>query len=191
MGSDTRTRRSGGRNGRSEGLPPRGTAPGRKTRPAYTDRRQIWYGMGKRGSDEKGLFAQLLHDAPTLFAEVFVLGFPAIAYVFVADFDGGAGLAGPAFVLWMTMTAVGTAVHAGLVRPPFTEFLGWVTLAPSLVVLRLVYYNLVLLGGAYASAAIGSLAGDGTVGLVAAAAIGSLAMLLFPALADRVAGRRG
>jgi len=191
MSSDTRVRRSGGRNGRSDGLPPRGEAPGRKTRPAYTDRRQIWYGMGKRGSDEKGLFAQLLHDVPTLFAEVFVLGFPAIAYVFVTDFDGGAGLAGPAFVLWMTMTGVGTAIHAGLVRPPFTEFLGWVTLAPSLVVLRLLYYNLVLVGGVHASAAIGSAVGDAAVGLVAAVAIGSLAMLLFPALADAVARRRG
>ena len=191
MSSDTRVRRSGGRNGRSDGLPPRGEAPGRKTRPAYTDRRQIWYGMGKRGSDEKGLFAQLLHDVPTLFAEVFVLGFPAIAYVFVTDFDGGAGLAGPAFVLWMTMTGVGTAIHAGLVRPPFTEFLGWVTLAPSLVVLRLLYYNLVLVGGVHASAAIGSAVGDAAVGLVAAVAIGSLGMLLFPALADAVARRRG
>ncbi|WP_331233177.1 hypothetical protein [Natronorarus salvus] len=187
MSSDTRVRGPE----RDGGLPPRGEAPGRKTRPAYTDRRQIWYGMGKRGSDEKGTVAQLLHDVPTLFAEVFVLGFPAIAYVYVADFDGGAGLSGPTFVLWITMTAVGTAIHAGLVRPPFTEFLGWVTLSPSLVVLRVVYYNLVLIGGVHASAAIGSLAGDGTSGLVAAVAIGTFAMLVFPALADAVARRRG
>jgi hypothetical protein len=147
--------------------------------------------MGKRGSDEKGLFAQYLHDVPTLFAEVFVLGFPAIAYVFVADFDGGAGLAGVAFVLWMTMTAVGTAVHAGTLRPPFTDVLGWVTLAPSLVVLRIVYYNLVLVGGVHASAALASAAGNATVGLIAVAAIGTLSMLVFPALADAVARRRG
>lgn len=164
--------------------------PGRKTRPAYSRRRRVWYGYGKQASDEKSRFGLLLHDAPYLFTEVSVLGLPALGYVFVVDFAGDVGITGTTFVVWLTMTALATAIHTGLVRPLATGTLGWVSISPTLVALRLVYYNLVLVVAAYGSVALAALVGYPSASLGIAAAVGAAAMLAFPRIGESVARRR-
>jgi hypothetical protein len=180
------TGREGGPGGSRRG----DRVPGRKTRPAYSRQRRVWYGYGKQASDEKSRFGLFLHDVPYVFTEVFVIGFPALLYVFVVDQTGAVGITGPTFVAWMTMTAVGTAIHMGLVPPLATDTRGWVSISPSLVGLRLVYYNLVLLGAAYGGVALAAVVSSPSGALWTAAAVGTVAMLAFPRLGESVARRR-
>ncbi|MFC7008460.1 hypothetical protein [Halalkalicoccus salilacus] len=166
------------------------SVPGRKTRPAYSRRRRIWFGWGQTGSAEKTVFGLFLHDVPYVFLEVFGLSLPASYYILNTVFDGGFGATGAAFVAWVTMTIVATLIHMGLIRPLATETLGWVSITPFLVGVRLVYYNLVLLVAAYASVALATLVAYPPISLVIAALVGCVAMMAFPRLAEAVARRR-
>ncbi|MEM4781874.1 MAG: hypothetical protein QXG03_09985 [Halalkalicoccus sp.] len=170
--------------------PPPRRVPGRKTRPAYTSSRRSWYGWGQTGSGEKSTFGQFLHDVPYVFAEISVFALPTLVWISATVIDGGFGVSGSAFVAWATMTLVATALHTGLVRPLATDTLGWVSLTPALVGLRLVYYNLAFLLAAYGSVALATLVGYLPVALAGAMGIAALAMLLFPRLAETVARRR-
>ena len=165
-------------------------APGRKTAPAYTRRRRIWYGMGKTGSDEKSAFGRFLHDVPYVYAEISVVSLPALWYVLLTVRNGGFGVMGSALVVWTAMTLVATVIHMGSIRPLATGTLGWVSLSPSLVGLRLVYYNLAVLVGSYGSVALAALIGYPPLSLGTAAVVGILSMITFPRLAETVARRR-
>lgn len=146
--------------------------------------------MGKTGSDEKSAFGRFLHDVPYLYAEISVISLPALWYVLLAASGGGYGVTGSALVTWTAMTLVATLIHMGSIRPLATATLGWVTLGPSLVGLRLVYYNLVVLVGSYGSVALAALVGYPPLSLVIAAVVGGISMLAFPRLAETVARRR-
>jgi hypothetical protein len=146
--------------------------------------------MGETGSDEKSAFGRFLHDVPYLYAEISVLSLPALWYVLLTASDGGYGVTGSALVAWTAMTLVATTIHMGLIRPLATGTLGWVTLRPSLVGLRLVYYNLVVLLGSYGSVALAALVGYPPLSLATAAAVGTLSMMAFPRLGETVARRR-
>lgn len=168
----------------------RNGVPGRKTRPAYSRRRRIWFGWGQTGSAEKTVFGLFLHDIPYVFLDVFGLSLPASYYILNTVLDGGFGITGAAFVTWVTMTVVATLIHMGLIRPLATDTLGWVSLTPVLVGVRLVYYNLVLLTAAYGSVAFATLVAYPPISLGIAVLVGAVAMLAFPWLAEAIARRR-
>ncbi|MFC6904256.1 hypothetical protein [Halalkalicoccus tibetensis] len=88
------------------------------------------------------------------------------------------------------MTLVATAIHTGLVRPLVTDTLGWVSITPALVGLRLVYYNLTLLAASYGSVALAALVGYPPAAFASAVGVSGLAMLAFPRLAETVARQR-
>jgi hypothetical protein len=146
--------------------------------------------MGKTGSDEKGAFGRFLHDVPYVYAEISVLSLPALWYVLLTVRNGGFGVTGSALVTWTAMTLVATAIHMGSIRPLATGTLGWVSLSPSLVGLRLVYYNLAVLVGSYGSIALTALVGSPPLSFATAAAVGTLSMMAFPRLGETVARRR-
>lgn len=178
-------------NGESE-PPPNHRIPGRKTRPAYTARRRSWYGWGQTGTGEKSTFGQFLHDIPFIYAEIAILSLPTLAWVAITVpiSDSGFGVSGSVFIGWTAMTLVATSLHMGLVRPLATDILGWVTITPSLIGLRFVYYNFVLLLAAYGSVALAVLIGYPPLSLAISVATATLAMLLFPRLCESVIHRR-
>ena len=165
-------------------------ALGRKTRPAYSRQRRTWFGWGQTGSAEKSIFEQFLHDIPYVFLEVFGLSLPASYYILSTVLDGGYGITGTAFVAVLTMTIVATVIHIGLIRPLATETLGWVSITPALVGVRLVYYNLALLLVAYGGVALATLVAYPPISLGVAVVVGGVAMLAFPRFAEAVVRQR-
>lgn len=150
----------------------------------------MWFGWGRTGSVEKNVYGRFLHDLPYVFLEVFGLSLPASYYVLSTVVDGGFGVTGAAFVAVLTMTIVATVIHMGLVRPLATDTLGWVSMTPSLVGVRLVYYNLVLLVAAYGSVTLATLMAYPPASLVVAAVVGCVAMMAFPRLGEGIARRQ-
>lgn len=90
----------------------------------------------------------------------------------------------------MTMTLVGTLVRGGWIRPLATPSPGWVTLAPTLLVLRFLYFNLAILTASFGGLALASVAGRPAVGVLFAAVVAVGTMLLFPRSADEWMARR-
>lgn len=150
----------------------------------------MWFGWGRTGSVEKNAYGRFLHDLPYVFLEVFGLSLPASFYVLSTVVDGGFGITGAAFVAVLTMTIAATVIHMGLVRPLATDTLGWVSMTPSLLAVRLVYYNLVLLAAAYGSVALAAFVAYPPISLGVAVVVGWAAMMAFPRLAEGVARRR-
>lgn len=189
MTHDNTTRSAAHRAERSTDVRRGERVPGRKTRPAYTDRRRTWFGWGQIGYAEKNVFGRFLHDLPYVFLEVFVAGLPAIWYIFATAPVVGFGVKDTGFVAWMTMIIVATLVHMGLVRPLATDTLGWVSITPTLVGLRVVYYNAALLAAAYGGVLVAGVTSP-LIPVAVAAILAGVAMLAFPALAEAVARRR-
>jgi hypothetical protein len=84
---------------------------------------------------------------------------------------------------WLTMTLVGTLIRGGWIRPIVSTTPGWVRLSPPLLVLRLGYFNLVMLVAAFGGLLVGVTAGP-LVGLVWAGGVAVLGTLLFPRVAE-------
>lgn len=165
-------------------------APGRDTRPAYSRRRRTWYGLGHITSAEKDPIGCYLHDVVTVFTDISVLSLPALYVVSRTPEDGYFGVVSSALVVWMTMTVVAAAIRGGWVRPLATDTLGWVSITPSLVGLRIVYYNAVLLGASFGSVAIVGALGVPRASLALAFAIGLGSVLAFPRLGESFVRRR-
>ncbi|MFC7231965.1 hypothetical protein ACFQMM_12110 [Saliphagus sp. GCM10025308] len=164
-------------------------APGRATRPAYSSERRTWYGHGTLARAEKPPVRRYLHDVTTVFAELAVLGLPAITLAFLSPDPRIYSVSSAMLVAWLTMTAVAAGIRGGWVRPLGTDVRGWLSLTPWLVVLRVAYYNLVLGAIAFGSPAVGDAVGFPPISLVVAIGSSALAALAFPRLGEWVYGR--
>jgi len=161
--------------------------PGRQTRPAYSTKRRSWYGLGKLATLEKNAYGRFLHDVVYVFSEVAILGLPVLLAIAMTDASGYYGVTAGAMVAWITMVAIGALIRGGWIRPFATETLGWVTFTPTLLFLRVIYYNFVLFLSGYGATALASAVGLAPLSLVLAAAIAVLAALSFPRLGESVA----
>ena len=125
-----------------------------------------------------------LDDVAYAFAEISFLGLPALYAVVVgaelAYFGAKAGL----FAAWMAMVLVAALIRGGWLTPLATDIPGWVSLKPSLIGVRLVYYNAVMGGAAYLGGAFAA-AGHPVLSVVCPVVVGAGAVGLFPAVADR------
>lgn len=164
-------------------------APGRDTRPAYSRERRTWYGHGTLTRAEKSGFGRVLHDASYIFGDISVLSLPVLLIIMSVDPPDDGLLTLGALVAWMTMWAVGTTIRGGWISPLATDTLGWVSLRPALLGLRLVYYNLVIAVGA-----VGGLLVERTLetpygasAMVFAFVGATVATLSFPRLAESLA----
>ncbi|MFU8868564.1 hypothetical protein [Natronococcus sp.] len=168
----------------------RDRTPGRRTRPAYTRKRQSWYGYGTIANLEKSRFGCFLHDVTSIFGEVSILGLPILLVVSVSDSTASYGVTTAAIVAWLTMVLVGALVRGGWVRPPGTETLGWLTFSPALIALRFVHYNTVLAVAAYGGVAVATVVGVPLLSVTVAVAVGVGSMLVLPAIGESIARSR-
>lgn len=176
---------------RGGGLSPRAGPPGREQSAAETNVRRGWYGWGQLSQVEKSRVGVFLNDVTRVFAEVTVLSLPfLVALPFLPT-------AGPfdIFNVWLpaltAMVLVGTLVRTGWVHPPWTDSPGWVRLLPTLVVLRVLYFNFAFLAATYGGLAVAGLVGEGAVGWLAGAGAGAVAALAFPRVTDEWMARVG
>lgn len=161
--------------------------PGREARPAYTRERRTWYGHGQLARAELNGPGRFIHDSLRVSADVSVASLPALIHVLLAGSLGTYGPRSAMFAGLLSMALVGTAVRGGWITPLATATLGWVSLTPSLVALRVVYYNLALALAAYGGAAVASAVGNPPASLGVAVLVGAAAAFSFPRVAETTA----
>lgn len=164
--------------------------PGRETGVAESSVRRIWFGYGSLTRAEKDSTGVLLHDTIRIYGEVSVLSLPALFAVMSATPVDAAWLDPKAtgLVAWLTMTVVGVLVRGGWIRPLATS-VGWVRLSPTLLVLRLLYFNLTVAVATFGGIAIGTAVGLGPVSVLWSSGFTTLAILLFPRTTDEWVAR--
>ncbi len=162
--------------------------PGRQTRPAYSSTRRTWYGYGKLTHAEKSGFGRFLHDCSYVFGDISIPALPILFVIMAAPGTGVYDATAAGFLAWMTMVAVGTAIRGGWIRPFATDTLGWVSLAPVLIALRFVYYNLVLAVAVFGGVALADAVGYPPLSLVVAFIVAIVSTMAFPRFAESVYG---
>ncbi|WP_224335225.1 hypothetical protein [Haloprofundus halobius] len=163
--------------------------PGRATKTAESRQRWGWSGHGVGARVEKDAVGLFLDDIAYAFADISVSALPVILAVYLGGDIRFFGARTATLVAWLTMVVVAAVVRGGWVTPLGSDVPGWVTLAPSLLVLRLVYFNAALALAGYGGAAI---AGDLALPLesvVFAVVVGALSVALFPRLAEELSRR--
>lgn len=133
---------------------------------------------------EKDAFGAWLDDIGYAFGEVSVLSLPLLLYVVYTGNPRYFGVTYAAFLAWMTMVVCVGTIRGGWVSPVATDVRGWVSLKPSLVLLRLLYYNIALAVATYASPQIGVLVNWPPITTLVAILIAAVAIGIFPRLAD-------
>ena len=180
----TRAHRGGGRS-------PRDGPPGRETTAATSTYRSEFLGIGSRGVSEKDRLGSLLADFGRIVGEVGALALPVMLYLPFAVWRPLA-----LFETWLaaltTMIAVATLIRNGRIASlPFTDAPGWARLFPTLILLRLLYFNGTLLTAIYGGGAVAELTGAPAAGLALSVVVSAAATLLFPRAVDAwMAGRR-
>lgn len=166
-------------------------APGRETRPAETTARRDWYGLGTTMTVEKNAFGRFLDDLVRVFADVSLSSMPFLWLILVSPDVRPYGVKTGALLAWAGLVFGGTLLRSGWVRPLGTEVRGWVTLAPVLVLLRLVFFNGALAVATLGADELAAISGIGPLAPVVALGVGLLAVAVFPRLAELVAVRFG
>jgi len=169
--------------------------PGRETAAARSNVRRIWYGYGQLGRAEKSGFGLFLHDVVRIYAEVSVLSLPVLFAIMGTPATGWLDAKATGLVAWLTMILAGTLIRGGWMRPFATPAPGWVRLSPSLLVLRVGYFNLALavaaFGGLVVAGAVTAVATGPAVALGWAGGVAATSMLAFPRVADEWLALRG
>lgn len=174
----TRAHRGGGRS-------PRSGPPGRETRAATSTYRSEFLGIGNRGVSEKDRLGALLADFGRIVGEIGGLTLPVMLYLPFAPFWGPPALFETWLVALTTMVVVATLIRNGRIASlPFTDAPGWARLFPTLILLRLLYFNGTLLAAIYGGGAVAGLTGAVSAGLVWSLVVAATAMLLFPRAVD-------
>ncbi|WP_135662245.1 hypothetical protein [Halorhabdus rudnickae] len=176
--SRTRAHRGGGRSVR-EG------PPGRETALTKTTYRRNWVGIGNRAGTELDRFGMLLSDLGRIIGEVAILTPPFLFVLFLAPLGGPYSSVFELFlVAWPTMILVGTLLRGGWIAPPLTEVPGWVRLFPTLILLRLLYFNGTLVVAIYGGQVVANVTATIAIGLVWSLIVAAASMLLFPRVVD-------
>jgi uncharacterized membrane protein len=99
------------------------------------------------------------------------------------------------FETWLvgltTMVVVGTLVRNGRIAPPLTDAPGWARLFPTLILLRVVHFNAVLLVAIHGGVVVAAGTGAVALGLPWSFVVSAAGTLLFPRVVDEWMARRG
>jgi hypothetical protein len=161
--------------------------PGRRTKAAESDRRSSWYGLGTYTNAEKDSFGRFLDDVVFTFADVSVFGILALGAVAASLDTRGVGLQATALFAWVTMSLLAALLRGGWIRPLGTRVRGWVAWTPSMVLLRLVYYNATLALATLGGVGLANLSGVPAMAGTTAVVVAGLATASFPKTAELVA----
>lgn len=162
--------------------------PGRETAAATSRTRRTWYGYGSLARTEKSGFGLFLHDTTRIFAEVSVLSLPSLLYVMTVPLTTPLDAKATALLAWLTMTFVGTLIRGGWITPLLSSAPGWVLVTPRLLLLRIGYFNAVMLAATFGGLTLGNAVWP-VVGVGWAVGSAAVAILLFPRAAQALATR--
>ncbi|QCJ46516.1 hypothetical protein [Haloprofundus sp. MHR1] len=163
--------------------------PGRTTETAESRQRWGWSGHGEGAKVEKDAVGLFLDDVAYAFADISVSALPAILAVYMLGDIRPFGARTATLVAWLTMVVVAAVIRGGWVTPLGSDVPGWVTLAPSLVLLRFLYFNAALALAGYGGAAISGELALPLESVGFAFVVGVLSAALFPRLAEDVSRR--
>ncbi|WP_224268700.1 hypothetical protein [Haloprofundus salinisoli] len=163
--------------------------PGRTTDTAESRKRWGWSGHGVGSKVEKDGVGLFLDDLAYAFADVSVSALPVILAVYMLGDIRVFGARTATLVAWLTMVVVAAVIRGGWVTPLGSDVPGWVTLAPSLLVFRLLYFNATLGLAGYGGAAISGELALPLESVLFAFVVGVLSVALFPRLAEELSRR--
>lgn len=109
---------------------------------------------------------------------------PILYLVLVTSGTKFFGTKSAAMIAWTMMVLVAGTIRGGWITPLGTSVPGWVSISPSLVALRLVYYNLALAVATYGGGALGTTLSLSLESVVFAAFVGAIAVGTFPRIAE-------
>jgi len=155
----------------------------RETAAAESGERLTWYGYGQVTRVEKTGLGVFLHDITRIYGEISVISLPALFVIWLYPTTRFVDVTAMALVAWLMMVLTGTLIRGGSVPPLATTTLGWVTLTPTLLVLRFGYFNLGLLGASFGGLAVATVAGS-AAGLLLAGGSATALILVFPRVAE-------
>ncbi|WP_049971463.1 hypothetical protein [Haladaptatus cibarius] len=158
--------------------------PARDTKKARSSRRGTWYGHGQTTTVEKDGVGRFIDDAVYTFADVSLVTMPLLAFVAITANVTHFGVKNSAMIAWVTMVVGAAAIRGGWVTPLGTDVPGWVSLSPSLILLRLGYYNLVLAVAAYGGGGIAVTLSLPVVSVLFTFLFAAIAIGVFPRIAD-------
>ncbi len=158
--------------------------PCRATRAARSKRRGGWFGHGQIATTEKSGFGRFLDDVVYAFADVSVPLIPSLFFVSVATPNRFFGLKTSALVAWTTMVIVGALIRGGWIPPLATETRGWVSLAPALLLFRVVYFNAFFAAVTYSGGTVADTLGLPLVSIAVSVVAAAIGIAAFPRLAE-------
>lgn len=169
---------------------PRRGPPGRETSAATSNYRREFLAIGNRTGSEKGQIGVLLADIGRIAGEIGVLTLPVMLSLPVAQVWEPIALFEAWLVALITMIVVGTLVRSGWIAPPFTDAPGWARLFPTLILLRVIYFNGALLVAVHSGNVVAGETGMVATGLLWSAAVSAVLTLSFPRVVDEWMVRR-
>ena len=149
-------------------------------------RRRIYYGLGKRGSVEKDVYGRFLHDSFSALGEVAVLGLPALLWIVFRSGMDYFGVKNAAVFALPTMVVTIALYRGRLLTPPGCETDGWLRATPSSVLLRFLWYNVVVLVVSSVGGFLGTTGGLGVWSVLPVVGLAAGAVATVPWLAKRV-----
>ena len=158
--------------------------PTRDTSAAETRIRRSWHGLGHLSRTEKTRFGAILHDTSTIVGTICFVTMPVLYAVLISTDVRVFGVTGAAVLSIVTISSVGIAIRGGIVHPPGTDTPGWLSYNPWLVLLRIVYYNIVLAVAIFGSVIVADSVGLPVVSLIIAFSVSLAAGLILPRVAD-------
>ncbi|GAA0245923.1 hypothetical protein ACFFQF_05065 [Haladaptatus pallidirubidus] len=158
--------------------------PARDTKKARNSRRGTWYGHGQTTTVEKDGVGRFIDDVVYTFADVSLVSMPLLVFVAISANTTHFGVKNSAMIAWVTMVVGAAMIRGGWVMPLGTDVPGWVSLSPSLVLLRLCYYNLALALAAYGGGAIAETLSLPLISVLFTFLFAAIAIGVFPRVAD-------
>lgn len=159
--------------------------PGRNTKPAQSRKRRSWAaGDGSITTVEKDGFGVWIDDIVYAFADISVPSIPILYIVLTTAGIEFFGVKNAAMIVWMTMVVGAGTIRGGWVTPLATDVRGWVSITPSLILLRLLYYNIVIALATYGGGTVGTTLSLPLVSIAFAFITGVIGVGIFPRVAE-------
>ena len=143
-------------------------------------RRRTLSGLGSTTSVEKNVYGRFLDDTFSGIGEITIGSLPALWWVLLLAPNQYFGVKNATIIAVAVMVLAVALFRGRLLSPPGTDADGWVSLTPSLILFRVLYYNVALIVTGYTAGFVGTDVGSPIGSAVIAIGLAAGAIAAFP-----------